>query len=981
MKKTGSMVIKNLRYLCLIGVIVLGLMTIVGTGGGGGDSGGSLTNNAPVANAGSDQNVNTGSLVTLNGSGSSDPDGDAITYNWSFVSTPGGSSATLANSATVNPSFTADVDGTYSISLVVSDGSVESTLDIVNVIASPPTYTISGSISVSANTSVDSDVNDPNAPYNPNDWFDTAQVISSPVALGGYVNVAGEGEYGRSFDSGDRSDFFSVTMLANQSITLYIADPDAADLDLYLYPGDNPDINNPLDASLGTDKTESLTVSTAGTYFVEVYSYDYINEYDDASNYTLIIGQSVPAVAAKSLRLSSEFVPDEVVVRFKNDIFPAGAMASPAARALSVGMAFKAGALDREMLLSFKDDVQKAEAFRILGIKQTRMGISSFQLNDSPTQHKLDTLQVIKALRSRLDVIYAEPNYIHKACQTPNDEFYSFQWHYPLINLPQAWDISTGSSDVIVAVIDTGALMNHPDLVGQLTSDGYDFISDVQIAADGDGIDDNPDDPGDDTQGGSSFHGTHVAGTIAAATNNTVGVAGIAWSTKIMPLRVLGIGGGTSYDIHQAVRYAAGLPNDSGTIPTNKADIINLSLSGGAYSQTGQDAYTAARNEGVIIIAAAGNESTSQLRYPASYDGVVSVSAVDINSNLAYYSSYGTKIDVAAPGGDTSKDLNGDGYADGVLSTCGNDSSGTIQNLYRFYPGTSMASPHMAGVVALMKAVYPGLTPGDIDSLLLAGTITTDLGATGRDDLYGYGLIDAYKAVVATQDLGQVGTLPTALVVTPSSLDFGSTQSSAILTAQKQGDANLTMDSVSVNATWLSVTVGTADGNGLGTYTAQVDRAGLEDGSYTATITFISSENTVAVPVSMKVKTSVITGDAGHHYVLLLDSDTFENKGQVGIDAANGVYTFNLTEVPEGYYVLYAGTDFDNDYIVGDAGEALGAYFSLDHPSIIWVNGNLSGLDFNTSFNVNLPSTSSQPEGEAENKPILYRMERKHIPR
>jgi len=171
------------------------------------------------------------------------------------------------------------------------------------------------------------------------------------------------------------------------------------------------------------------------------------------------------------------------------------------------------------------------------------------------------------------------------------------------------------------------------------------------------------------------------------------------------------------------------------------------------------------------------------------------------------------------------------------------------------------------------------------------------------------------------------------------------------------------------------------DGNGLGTYTAQVDRTSLEDGSYTATITFISSENTVAVPVSMKVETSVITGDAGHHYVLLLDPDTFENKAQVEVDASNGVYTFNLTEVPEGYYMLYAGTDFDNDYIVGDAGEALGAYYSLDTPSIISVNGNLSGLDFNTSFNVNLPSASSQPEGGTINRPVLYRAEHSFITR
>jgi len=872
---------KSLRYLCLLSIIFLGLMSIVGTGGNGGGGG---------------------------------------------------------------------------------DGGV-------------PTYTIRGSISVSANTSVDSDVNDIYAPYAPNDSFDTAQVISTPVTLGGYVNEPLTGDFGRSYLGGDESDFFTVALSADQTINLYIADLADADLDLYLYPYDNPDLNNPLDASVGTDISESLTVSSAGDYIVEVYCYS------GASNYTLTVGKSAPADAAKALRLSSEFVPDEVIVRFKSNVVPAGAMASGPARALSVGMRLKAGAVDREMLLTVHDEDQKAEAFRMLGMKQRGNG-HSFQQYDSSAQRKLDTLQIIKALRSRADVLYAEPNYIRTASAKPNDEHYSLQWHYPLINLPQAWDISTGSSDVIVAVVDTGVLMDHPDLAGQLANDGYDFVSNAQISADGDGIDGDPDDPGDNTQGGSSFHGTHVAGTIAAATNNTMGVAGIAWSVKIMPLRALGIGGsGTSYDIHQAIRYAAGLSNDSGTVPAAKADIINLSLGGSGSSQAEQAIYTDVRNAGVIVIAAAGNESTSQLSYPASYEGVVSVSAVDMNAALAPYSNYGTKIDVAAPGGDIRQDFNGDGYSDGVLSTCGNDSSGRILNVYKLYQGTSMASPHMAGVAALMKSVYLDLTPQDVDTLLSGGTITTDLGNAGRDDRYGYGLIDAYQAVLAAQDMKQTGTLPTALVVTPPSLHFGSIESSNVLTAQKQGDGTIIVDLPSDNAAWLTVSPESVDANGLGTYTAQADRTGLDDGSYTAAITFTSSENTIDVPVSMKVETVEPAGDAGFHYVMLLDPDTFGNKAQAEVEAENGIYTYSLSGVSKGSYLLYAGTDFDNDSMVGDAGEALGAYFSLDLPSTISVNGDLSGLDFTTSFNMNLPTAASQSEDGEEKRPVLYRMKRKHISR
>jgi serine protease len=189
-------------------------------------------------------------------------------------------------------------------------------------------------------------------------------------------------------------------------------------------------------------------------------------------------------------------------------------------------------------------------------------------------------------------------------------------------------------------------------------------------------------DPGDLAFGQrSSFHGTHVAGTIGAATNNGGGVAGVAWGVTLVPLRVLGLGGGTSYDVLQAVRYAAGLANDSGT--SHPVDVINLSLGGGGFSSTEQSVYTQARNAGVIVVAAAGNDDSSQLFYPASYAGVVSVSAVDLRLLKAPYSSFGAAVDVAAPGGDTSIDRNGDGYGDGVLSTLFDELAGLFG--YAFY--------------------------------------------------------------------------------------------------------------------------------------------------------------------------------------------------------------------------------------------------------------------------------------------------------
>ena len=231
----------------------------------------------------------------------------------------------------------------------------------------------------------------------------------------------------------------------------------------------------------------------------------------------------------------------------------------------------------------------------------------------------------------------------------------------------------TTGANAIVAVIDTGVVLSHPDLQGQLV-DGYDFIKDPAVAVDGDGIDPNPDDPGDrfDPSGSSSFHGTHVAGTVAAATNNAVGVAGVAFGAKVMPLRVCGRprslmeGGCDIYDIEQAVLFAAGLANDSGTVPPRRADVINLSLGGDIGSPAEQAIFDQAGAAGVVIVAAAGNLEPGQSpypTYPAAYPGLIGVGAVDINKARAYYSNFGSWVSVVAPGGNTGQDVNGDGQA------------------------------------------------------------------------------------------------------------------------------------------------------------------------------------------------------------------------------------------------------------------------------------------------------------------------------
>lgn len=806
----------------------------------------------------------------------------------------------------------------------------------------PSGYQVSGQIQIPENTLVDGDVNDIGAPYTANDTFAAAQALPNPASLAGYVNVAGTGVDGRSRTVGDRSDFFRIDAVAGQSVSLIVAHPEEGDVDLYVYD----EAQNLVAESVGTGRLETVSIPATGRYYARAYAYE------GASNYVLSLGQAVAAGSGDgTLQSEADFIPGEVIVRWRDTLAAQRNDKRSAASAMAAhGLSKLAGAATGGDWLVRVDEpsrvlLQSARSGAMLQAATGNQPLTTRQLKDA-------TLLAIKRLRADPAVAYAEPNYLRRAQAVPTDQYYAYQWHYPLINLPAAWDITTGSSSITVAVIDTGVLLGHPDLGGQLIA-GYDFISDAARARDGNGIDANPDDNGDTNGpgGASSFHGTHVAGTIAASSNTTRGVAGVAWQSRIMPLRVLGVGGGSSYDIAQAVRYAARLSNDSNTLPAQRADIINLSLGGGGFSQAEQNVYTEARNAGVIIVAAAGNESTSVPQYPASYDGVISVSAVGIRKTLASYSNSGVSVDIAAPGGD-SGDVNGDGQQDLVLSTDADDSSGQIQYGYKFKAGTSMATPHVAGVLALMKAVNPALTPANIDALLVAGQLTVDIGAPGRDNSFGHGLIDALKAVQAAQG-GGGGTTPALLVAAPGALNFGPTANTQTLALSNGGAQALQVTAVQVvpASPWLTVTPpGSADG--LGNYTVTVNRGTLAAGAYSATLRVVSSANTVNVPVVMQVAGAgtPTASNMGEHYVLLVDPVTLEGSYQVQVRASNSRYAFQFDNVAAGTYLLVAGSDADNNGAICDIGEACGAYVSLDEPATVTVNANRSGLNFNGGY-------------------------------
>jgi serine protease len=807
----------------------------------------------------------------------------------------------------------------------------------------PGLFSIAGTITASDSQAVDSDTNDPITVAISNNSIASAQPLANPITMGGFINEPGTGAEGRSQIEGDIDDYFRLDLLAGQRVTMLVADFEQADADLYLYDQKG----NIVAFSIETGEVETVVIPADGTYLVNAFAFA------GATNYILAIGTNNSLNVQQ--KTHHKIVPWQTVVKYRDSDALTNTSNAGSGIARRMGMEQRAGGRGRGRLMALRrNSLTTAQQAKRLGIAASKRD----SIADTDLRARWETLLAIKSLRRDPQVEYAEPNYEVRALATPDDDAYPFQWHYPLIALPEAWDTSTGDPDVVVAVVDTGILSDHPDLAGQLVA-GYDFVREPLSALDGDGIDPDPEDPGN-TLG--AFHGTHVSGTVAARGNNSLGVAGAAYTSRVMPLRALGAGGaGTSYDVDQAVRFAAGLPNDSGTLPQQAASIINLSLGGAPFSQATQALYDEVRAAGVMVVAAAGNEASSLPGYPASYEGVLSVSAVNAQRQITAYSNFGAQIDIAAPGGDNSVDLNGDGYPDGVLSTGGSSTDSGLEFVYSFLSGTSMASPHVAAVLALMKSVNPQLTPADIDAMLARGDLSDDLGAIGRDDLYGHGLINAQQAVLAALEAG--GSSPAdspRLTSSASTLNFGSTVDTLELALRNDGKGELEVTGISVSQPWLRVTPQTVDASGLGTYRVTVDRSDLPPGNYAATITAQSSVNSLSVRALIAVGGAGTSADVGVIYILLYDTTTDEVVAQVLGTANEGEYPFEFSDIAAGEYKIIAGSDADNDLLICDPGEACGAWLTVDQPIHITLQGDIDNVDFPIEYIVSLPSITNK---------------------
>ncbi|MFZ5798673.1 MAG: S8 family serine peptidase [Desulfobulbaceae bacterium] len=434
---------------------------------------------------------------------------------------------------------------------------------------------------------------------------------------------------------------------------------------------------------------------------------------------------------------------------------PQGATPSSPQSKQDIPYDFNAPYVPGEVLVKFRADVDRAMATDMARDHNctVQQSIHTIRLHRLKINDQRDVWEVVAEFAADPSVEYAEPNFIDvpvgdvpddqsnpldTETVIPSDPMYNDQWHYPLINMPDAWNLRVGGTGVIAAVVDTGVRFDHPDLTSRLSGNGYDFLD----------LDSDPTDP-------DNGHGTHVAGTVGATTNNGTGVAGMTWNGLILPVRALG----DHFQMAQGFRYACGLLTAPDPVNPTPAGVLNYS-GGGTHSLTKEEGVAACNAAGVIMVCAAGNEYCGSVIYPAAYsttyDKVIAVAATDYNfggdPQRAPYSNCGTELNVAAPGGNTSVDSDGDGNVDGILSTYWNYTTSTAG--YAFWQGTSMAAPHVTGLVALM--LQQGVNPDSVRSILQ--NTATDLGAAGFDTQFGHGLINARAALDAVPRIALIST-------------------------------------------------------------------------------------------------------------------------------------------------------------------------------------------------------------------------------
>lgn len=824
----------------------------------------------------------------------------------------------------------------------------------------PAENSVAGLLMVDEMSYVDSDTNDSGQVGRAdNGEFSSAQSLETPALVVGSVNEAKTGPIeGANYTKGDLLDVYQVSLKRGQVVELVFA-ADAATTDLDLYAANNASEPVLVGESVDTSQYECLLVGEDGVYHLGVFAYA------GASAYNLRISNPTGGVSCSNVITQSPMAQEGQVVALSKTMKVAESRAQTA-RLQAAGILTRTVGAGVPALLT----LPKRGSAQASGVASGRWLAQQASTGQLPkTMDTFAASMFAKQLRQSGQYVYAEVNRwmqpltVGVGAFPPNDPFYARQqWHYDQINLPAAMARlnalnTTGLVRPVVAVIDSGVVGDHPDLAPNLIP-GYSFIS-LQSPADG------------NTPGGEDpsrqedepvFHGSHVAGTIGAATFNGLGGAGVAPMAQLMPLRVFAPRQRAAlYDTVNAMLYAARLGNSSGTLPQRRADVINMSLGSSTTCPAAyQETVRQVRAQGVIVVAAAGNDARNHLGQavpvgsPANCDGVISVGALGMERTLASFSQSGAKLKVTAPGGDLIfDDMERLIRMDQVLSTVAAFEASVRVPTMGDMPGTSMASPHVAGVVALMKFVYPEMTPGQFDDWLAQGKLTDDLGSPGWDKRFGHGLINARKAVdVAIEAAGKPGTPPVGMVIaSPASLELGATRVSMdfqLITTASTDEVVKTVVSAHPDVVVQRKAVDTQ--TGLGTYTVTVDRSTWAPGTQVVMVTVTTNQRQFNVIVSaskVAVAGGVRVGNLGPLYVLLLDTADKSVVASKMIQPVNGRYSWAFSGLKSARVWVVAGGDLDNDgYICGNA-EPCGGYPLLGaQMTDVDLSANLNNINF-----------------------------------
>ncbi|PAV25068.1 hypothetical protein CF392_12855 [Tamilnaduibacter salinus] len=818
-----------------------------------------------------------------------------------------------------------------------------------------PTPDASGEIRIEARTRVDSDTADDLGRGQAESNNSIPQGLPSPAIVGGYVSdTSGPHETPGLRFSTDETDRYQLSLTGSQVVSVQLFTVtnglESGIVRLLNQDGDS------VDQALLSQTTDSASVSPSASS--EAQYELVIDTGPDSAPFRYVVSVSSSSGGSTATHLAAGDAPFEAGEALVTYAAPVSGVRS---------LAVQSGASGSRRLSGNTWLLRQSDQFRAL----SRGGMSD----------RRQTIDWIRELRQQPGVVAAEPNYrVHGMQVNPDDgdSFFSNQWNLPQIQVPAVWQVQDDPGNGIrVAVLDTGLFSTSPDSIGawhpDISPSGNDGLvlpspaDYVQGDNEGDvvsGRDDNPANPGNGDLQSSSFHGTHVSG-IVVGRDNQRGIVGIAPFADLMPIRVLGTDEqGSTSDLIAAIDDLASLS------PSQRPHVINLSLGGVGNSDTLRSAINRGVERGILFVAAAGNQSASEPVFPAAFDNVIAVGAVDAGGRRAGYSNFGEWLDLVAPGGDATRDGNSDNQADVITSTWGRDSGGTFTADYAALQGTSVAAPHVSAVVALMQQArrdnpsLNDLTMAGFRKLLADGKLTRSDQSFYNQVEYGEGLIDAVKATEAA-GLAFNGVI----VANPTSLRFdGSvTTSETSLTVLPQGDTDAVLPPEAIDSPeWLSVTNEAAllngDTNVLKATVQNEDQAEQDQ----VEVTYRNSENqqkTLNIPVNVQLGDPVNARDAGRHYVLLVSADgERETVAQQVVTASGGSYAFAFDDVEPGEYFLVAGSDVDNDGNICDNGEACAEYPTNGLPEPVRLGDTpRNDLSMTTSFRRSASSAQSLP--------------------